>query len=66
MPIKTVKKTSRPKAALWRARDGVAAKRKRTLPKIEWKDLKKVYEVLGRRYDSGDPTVSARHNEHQP
>lgn len=25
-----------------------------------------VYEILGRRFDSGESDVSARHNEHQP
>ncbi len=25
-----------------------------------------IYEILSRRYDGGDPEVSARHNEHQP
>jgi predicted DNA-binding antitoxin AbrB/MazE fold protein len=25
-----------------------------------------VYEVLGRRFDSGEHDVAARHNEHQP
>jgi hypothetical protein len=38
------------------------------LPKIPWKKLKKVYEVLGQSVD--DPTspgnVAERHNEHQP
>ena len=28
--------------------------------------LAAVYEVLGRRYDSGEHDVAARHNEHQP
>ena len=28
--------------------------------------LQKVYEVLNRRYDSGESDVSERHNEHQP
>lgn len=29
-------------------------------------DMKEIYEILSRRYDSGDPDVAARHNEHQP
>jgi len=28
--------------------------------------LAAVYEVLSRRFDSGESNVSARHNEHQP
>lgn len=28
--------------------------------------LIKVYECLGRSYDTGDPEAAARHNEHQP
>ncbi|RJP36724.1 MAG: DUF104 domain-containing protein [Phycisphaerales bacterium] len=28
--------------------------------------LARVYEILGRRFDSGESDVSARHNEHQP
>jgi len=28
--------------------------------------LSKVYEILNRRFESGEPDVSARHNEHQP
>jgi len=28
--------------------------------------LAKIYEVLGERYESGEPDVAARHNEHQP
>jgi hypothetical protein len=39
---------------------------RRKLPKVPWKEMKKVYEILGRRYDSGDSTIAARHNEHQP
>jgi len=38
----------------------------RKLPKVAWKDMKEIYAVLDRRFDSGDPGVSARHNEHQP
>jgi predicted DNA-binding antitoxin AbrB/MazE fold protein len=29
-------------------------------------DMKAIYEILSRRYDSGDPDLAARHNEHQP
>ena len=25
-----------------------------------------IYEILGRRYESGESDVAARHNEHQP
>ena len=28
--------------------------------------LSNVYEILRRRFDSGEPDVSARQNEHQP
>lgn len=28
--------------------------------------LRKVYEILGRRYSSGHTDTAARHNEHQP
>jgi predicted DNA-binding antitoxin AbrB/MazE fold protein len=28
--------------------------------------LAKVYEILGRRYNSGHTDTAARHNEHQP
>ena len=28
--------------------------------------LTKVYEILGRRYSSGEPDTAERHNEHQP
>ena len=28
--------------------------------------LGKVYEILGRRYNSGHSDTAARHNEHQP
>ena len=28
--------------------------------------LDDVYEILGRRYSSGEHDVAARHNEHQP
>ncbi|GMU24871.1 MAG: hypothetical protein AMXMBFR13_49420 [Phycisphaerae bacterium] len=28
--------------------------------------MKRVYEVLSHRYDSGETDVAARHNEHQP
>ncbi|MFH1107855.1 MAG: antitoxin family protein [Planctomycetota bacterium] len=28
--------------------------------------LPNVYEILRGRFDSGEPDVSARHNEHQP
>ncbi len=28
--------------------------------------LAKIYEILGRRYSSGDTDTAARHNEHQP
>ena len=28
--------------------------------------LSNVYEILRRRFDSGEPDVSARHDEHQP
>ena len=28
--------------------------------------LKQVYDVLAERYESGEPDVAARHNEHQP
>ena len=28
--------------------------------------LKLVYDVLAERYESGEPDVAARHNEHQP
>lgn len=30
------------------------------------KPLDRIYEVLSRSYDTGDPTLSERHNEHQP
>jgi predicted DNA-binding antitoxin AbrB/MazE fold protein len=28
--------------------------------------LAKIYEILGRRYNSGHTDTAARHNEHQP
>jgi predicted DNA-binding antitoxin AbrB/MazE fold protein len=28
--------------------------------------LDEVYAILGKRFDSGEPDVAARHNEHQP
>jgi hypothetical protein len=59
----TVRKRSSASAS---ARSTVKPAPGRTFPKVKWKDLKEIYEVLGRRYSSGDPTVSARHNEHQP
>lgn len=30
------------------------------------RNMKKIYEVLSRRYDTGDENISDRHNEHQP
>ncbi len=32
----------------------------------EQPSLDDVYEILGRRYSSGEHDVAARHNEHQP
>jgi predicted DNA-binding antitoxin AbrB/MazE fold protein len=29
-------------------------------------NMKPIYEILSRRYDSGDPDLATRHNEHQP
>lgn len=28
--------------------------------------LDRIYEILSRSYDTGDPGLSERHNEHQP
>ncbi len=28
--------------------------------------LDKIYEIMSRSYETGDPTLAARHNEHQP
>ena len=28
--------------------------------------MTKVYEILSRRYDAGEPDLAKRHNEHQP
>jgi predicted DNA-binding antitoxin AbrB/MazE fold protein len=28
--------------------------------------LDRVYDILGRSYETGDPEAAARHNEHQP
>ena len=28
--------------------------------------LRKIYEILSRSYDTGDPDIASRHNEHQP
>lgn len=36
------------------------------LPQPTKEQLDAVYEVLGRRYSSGDTQGAARHNEHQP
>jgi hypothetical protein len=36
----------------------------------EWKkiprDMTRVYEILSRRHDGGEPDIAERHNEHQP
>ena len=38
-----------------------------TLPETHCKpEIDDVYAVLGKRYDSGQEDVAARHNEHQP
>lgn len=38
-----------------------------SIPNLDWDEkLDAVYEILSRRYSGGDPSVSARHNEHQP
>jgi predicted DNA-binding antitoxin AbrB/MazE fold protein len=29
-------------------------------------DMVSIYEILSRRFDSGETDVAARHNEHQP
>lgn len=29
-------------------------------------DMKAIYEILGRSYDTGETDLAARHNEHQP
>jgi predicted DNA-binding antitoxin AbrB/MazE fold protein len=29
-------------------------------------DMAEIYEVMSRRFDSGESDVAARHNEHQP
>ena len=34
-------------------------------PKIS-KGLEQVYAILGERYETGDPDLAARHDEHQP
>jgi predicted DNA-binding antitoxin AbrB/MazE fold protein len=34
--------------------------------KGEKNGLEEIYEILSERYDTGDPTLAARHNEHQP
>jgi predicted DNA-binding antitoxin AbrB/MazE fold protein len=36
------------------------------LEKARQEALDKVYEVLDRRFDSGETDVAERHNEHQP
>jgi predicted DNA-binding antitoxin AbrB/MazE fold protein len=35
-------------------------------PELRAASLKAIYEVLSRRYSSGETDVAARHNEHQP
>jgi predicted DNA-binding antitoxin AbrB/MazE fold protein len=34
--------------------------------KGEKNGLEEIYEILSERYETGDPTLAARHNEHQP
>ena len=29
-------------------------------------DMDEIYRILSKRFDSGEPDVAARHNEHQP
>ena len=29
-------------------------------------DMAEIYEILSRSYDTGDPGIASRHNEHQP
>lgn len=45
----------------------------RVLSEVPWppessmsEGLAKIYEILGRRHDSGHTDTAARHNEHQP
>jgi len=33
---------------------------------VQDKAMQEIYEILSLRFDTGDPTVAARHNEHQP
>lgn len=34
--------------------------------KTQVKDMTKIFEILSRRFQSGEHDVAARHNEHQP
>jgi hypothetical protein len=34
--------------------------------KAPTKAMGRIYEILSRRYDGGDPKLAERHNEHQP
>jgi hypothetical protein len=49
--------------------DLAAGRRDATIAKAEEEcrpGLDEVYEILGRRFSSGEHDVAARHNEHQP
>jgi predicted DNA-binding antitoxin AbrB/MazE fold protein len=44
----------------------VTPARSQPLPPTNPADMAEVYDILGRRYHTGEHDVAERHNEHQP